>query len=224
MSSKLIYYVYAYVRQTDSATAKAGTPYYIGKGKDNRAYGKHGKLPVPNDKSRIIIMETNLSELGAFALERRYINWWGRKDLSTGILYNRTDGGEGTSGCILSEETKQKMSLASTGRIMTDERKKRISDRQKVNEKSKIHREELAKKRRGMTFSEEIKQKMSMSKIGNQNRTGIPHTEETKRIISERTSDALKGKPRKKSICPYCSQEGGAGNMTRFHFDNCKSK
>lgn len=115
MSSSLIYYVYAYVRSTDSPTAKAGTPYYIGKGKGRRAYGKHS-FPVPKDKSRIIIMETNLSELGAFALERRYIAWWGRKDNSTGILRNRTDGGEGTSGYTHSEETKQKLSLANTGK------------------------------------------------------------------------------------------------------------
>ena len=40
---------------------------------------------------------------------------FGRKDLGTGILYNRTDGGEGISGTILSEETKQKMSESRKG-------------------------------------------------------------------------------------------------------------
>jgi hypothetical protein len=31
-------------------------------------------------KSNIVILERNLSEIGAFALERRYIEWYGRKE------------------------------------------------------------------------------------------------------------------------------------------------
>lgn len=31
MTSTNIYYVYAYIRSKDSETARAGTPYYIGK-------------------------------------------------------------------------------------------------------------------------------------------------------------------------------------------------
>lgn len=31
-------------------------------------------------------------------------------------------------------------------------------------------------------------------------------------------------KPKKTIICPHCNKEGGAGNMVRYHFDNCKSK
>ena len=92
-----IYYVYAYLRNKDSATAKAGTPYYIGKGKGNRAYAKYS-CPVPKDISNIIFLENNLSDLGACAIERRMIKWYGKKHNNTGILLNLTDGGDGGNG------------------------------------------------------------------------------------------------------------------------------
>ncbi|HET8688719.1 MAG TPA: NUMOD3 domain-containing DNA-binding protein [Methanosarcina sp.] len=119
-----IYYVYAYLR-------KDNTPYYIGKGKDDRAYESHYKngrgVHVPKDKSQIIFLEKNLSEIGAFALERRYIAWYGRKDLGTGILNNRTDGGEGIAGFNHSVETRKKMSQSHQGKTRSPEFCRKLS-------------------------------------------------------------------------------------------------
>ena len=108
-SSQTIFYIYAYIRTN-------GTPYYIGKGHGRRAFSKHKSVPTPKRKNKIIIMESNLTEIGAFALERRYISWFGRKDNNTGILLNRTDGGEGLTGRKCPENIKEHYRKLFTGR------------------------------------------------------------------------------------------------------------
>lgn len=193
----LIYYVYAYLRSD-------GSPYYIGKGKGNRAWwkGKREKVQPPVDKSKIIIVEKNLTDLGAIAIERRMIRWYGRKDIGTGILRNLTDGGEGHSGKICSDDTKRKMSIARLGVKLSEATKQKMRKPKSEEMKEKLRKPKTpGLKRRPMSEEtkqklrkprpEEVKQKIRIAQLG------IPRgpmTEETKKKISIATTNKPKTK------------------------------
>jgi NUMOD3 motif len=175
-----IYYVYAYLRKKDN------TPYYIGKGKKDRVFQKHGRLRLPKDLSKIVFLETNLTEIGAFALERRMIKWYGRKDLGTGILNNKTDGGEGCSNRIMSDVTKQKIGYANS-LILKGRKRTKESITKGIETKIKNNSNKM---------SEEAKRKMSIAKKGKPNgHLGKIRSDETKKRMSLSQKGKTKGKP-----------------------------
>jgi hypothetical protein len=114
------FYTYAYLR-------KDGTPYYIGKGQRDRAYSKshnNNNISVP-PKERILFLKKNLLEEEAFRHEKYMIAVFGRKDLGTGILHNKTDGGEGTSN--INDATKEKMRLKKLGKPLSQKHREKLS-------------------------------------------------------------------------------------------------
>jgi hypothetical protein len=102
------FYTYAYLREDR-------TPYYIGKGRGNRAFKKSRAFKPPEDKKRILFLKKGLDEEQAFRHEIYMIAVFGRKDLGTGILHNKTNGGDGSSGVIRSRETREKISASLSG-------------------------------------------------------------------------------------------------------------
>ena len=156
------FYTYAYLREDR-------TPYYVGKGKGNRAYKRNKcELRPPKDQSRIIFLKQNLTEQEAFKHEEYMIAVLGRKDLGTGILHNRTDGGEGCSGAIRSEETKRKLSEKKKGennpyygKSHSEETKRKISEARKGKSLSEETKRKLSEANKGKSRSEEHKRKLS---------------------------------------------------------------
>jgi uncharacterized protein YpmB len=168
-----IYYVYAYLRKSNN------TPYYIGKGKDCRAFDKHSGITVPKDKTKIIFLEKNLTNIGALAIERRMIAWYGRKDNGTGILLNKSDGGEGSAGYKHTVEAKQRIADSQKGR-----KKKPFSEE---------HKAKIGEKSKGRKFTTEAIQKMKEKVMSKEARQKISQFQKGK-IVSDETRQKLREK------------------------------
>ncbi len=181
MSEEKKFYVYGYVRETSSLNGPKGSFYYIGKGTGSRRFTKgKSEIRVPKRSNNVLIAES-LYENDARQLEMLLIYLYGRLDMQTGCLRNLTDGGEGCSGRVVSNETRLKMRDAKIGRPsprkgskLSEETKKRISE------------SKLGRKIKG--WPEESRIRKSIAMLGNTNgcgRKGFTHTEYTKKRIGQ---------------------------------------
>jgi hypothetical protein len=166
-----IYYVYQYLR-------KNGTPYYIGKGSKNRAYSTCRVISKPKDLTRIQIIAQNLPEHEALLLETKLIAIYGRIDLGTGILHNKTDGGEGTvrvankiawnKGKKQSLDHNQKISSALKGRKRSSEHQEKINQSLKGRAPTFL----------GKTHSAETREKLKKLNLGKKRGPTPDHVKE----------------------------------------------
>ena len=131
------YYTYAYLREDR-------TPYYVGKGKGNRINDYHSKFVKVPPKERRLCLKQNLTEAQAFRHEIYMIAMLGRKDLGTGILINRTFGGDNPPRNDTGGWNKGlKMNFS-------PERANKISGALKGKSKSESHRKNLSESRKGI--------------------------------------------------------------------------
>lgn len=185
------FYSYLWLRED-------GSPYYVGKGSGKRAYIRRENHWPPNDYARIVIFPQD-SEADAFESEISLIALFGRKDLGTGILQNRSDGGDNPpkrqKGTFKwSEEGKQKLSALHLGKpILKARGLKRSEETIRNMSKPRSH---------SWVLSAETKQAQSEAAILREAKKkeqglhrgqvfGYRHNEDAKRKMSE----AKKGKP-----------------------------
>lgn len=186
-----------YVYQLRLATSEL--PFYIGKGKGNRSSHhfypsnlarnslKSNTIKKATREGVEVLVETlhrTPDEAAAFKLEAELIAQYGRKDNSTGILANLTDGGEGASGKKVGDSTRRKLAAGRLGTTVTE-----------------IVRANMSKAQQAMTAA--TKQKMSVAatrprselwKQRNKEATAKRYAEQPSPLKGRRLSDEHKAK------------------------------
>lgn len=145
-----------------------GEPFYVGKGNSKRVActrrnNWHTKIckKYPDwIRERVFAG----SEDECFALEKSLIAHYGRRDLGLGPLVNMTDGGEGASGLVMSDEAREKIGevarRANSGRKQTPESRARKSASLKGRQATAETRAKLSAAQTGKKRSEQAKQKL----------------------------------------------------------------
>jgi len=142
-----MYYVYLWVREDR-------TPYYVGKGKEYRAYVKHtwGKRWIsPPPKDRIVIVKYFDNEEESYLFEEELISVYKRKS-EGGILINRSIGGKNRASLIRSKEEKEKLRNESLKKYQKSEKGKETynkwvkENKERVKEIKKKYREKNKEK------------------------------------------------------------------------------
>lgn len=197
-----MFYVYVY---RDPRPTKGNQPVYVGKGTGDRdishwSKGSHNK-PFQDFLSHIKrrglaavcqrVFETE-DEQEAFAKEKELIALYGRRDLGTGSLFNRTDGGEGASGAIRTEEEREALRVDSLDKWQRPEYRAKVVAAQKAVQSTPEARELKSVKSKETWQDEEVREKR------------------TKGIKAGRSTEASRAKTRLKSKAQWADPEYAA--------------
>jgi hypothetical protein len=151
-----------------------GKVFYVGKGSGDRAWSKESRNKYWHNIVKkygydIQLFEEELSEQEAFEREKYWISRF--KDMGYDLA-NLTDGGEGVSGLLHSEQTKIKISEVNKGNKNglgykhSEESKKKMSETRKGRLKSEQHKLKISEGNKGQIFSEKRKENISKSLKG----------------------------------------------------------
>lgn len=175
-------YVYRHIRLDKNE------PFYIGIGSDStykRANAKRDrsifwKRIVNKTDYEVEIILDDLTWEEANKKEIEFISLYGRTNTEKGCLCNLTDGGGGTLGIKMSEETRRKMSQ----KVFTEETRRKISEANSGKNNAFY----------GKPLPEYIRIKLSEAQKGEKSSWwGRKHTEETKKKMSEKAMGFKKG-------------------------------
>lgn len=121
------FYVYVHRKAT------TGEIFYVGKGCGKRAYAVgvdrsvHWNRLVKKHGHTIELVASGLQEWYAHELERELIAYHGRKNLGLGPLINKTDGGEGVSGLVFTQESLKRLSDSHLGWVASEDTRAKMS-------------------------------------------------------------------------------------------------
>jgi hypothetical protein len=149
-----MFYVYSYVEN--------GVPYYIGKGKENRAYVKNNHPQLP-DTSNIHILSYYEDNVQALIKEWELINFLGLRR-NGGLLVNKVVANVPPDTTGMKFPNKKRWKL-------TEEQKQKLR-KPKNYVRTAEHSEKIARQNRGRKQSIETRRKRAESMQGNQNASG----------------------------------------------------
>lgn len=198
------FYVYVHRKKATNEV------FYVGKGQGDRkssvdSRNKFWKNLTKKYKYVIEIVENNLQEWAAFELEKNLIALYGRRDLKEGPLVNLTDGGEGASGHVWTDELKQWRSNKTKEQMSSMDMRKVLRERKlgkKLTEETCLNFSKVAKdtwdrsKERKENLSERMKNKwkedIDFKKKMSLKAKSLKHTKEAKQKISAAHSKKVK--------------------------------
>lgn len=147
-----------------------------------------------------LLLKKNLKPKIELIEENIDIDKWGEVEIMyikkfRGLGYdltNNTNGGEGSHGVILSEETKKKISEANKGRVVSESIKKYLSDLHKGKKLSEETKKKISQSKKGKKLSDKHKKKLSLINSGELNNFyGKTHD----KITRDKMSKIKKNKP-----------------------------